>query len=98
MFSCVQLHNLKSACCQEAVAAYTQKHFPIKALPGEASVAPFIGGCSHDWADSLGKSHDELFFAYFVDLTSLGSASSRYLARVCRIVADALAAGAERTS
>ncbi|CAE7673217.1 unnamed protein product, partial [Symbiodinium sp. CCMP2592] len=81
----------------EAVANYTQKKFPCKALPGEDAVMPYIRSCSADWADSENKSHEEIHFIYTADLTSLGSSCSRYLARVCRILGDALAAGAERS-
>ena len=83
---------------QEAVANYTQKKFPCKALPGEDAVMPYIRSCSTEWADAENKSHDEIHYIYIADLTSLGSACSRYLARICRILGDGLAAGAERTA
>lgn len=59
---------------------------------------PYIRSYSADWADAENKSHDEIHYIYVADLTSLGSSCSRYLARVCRILGDGLAAGAERTA
>ena len=82
---------------QDCVTAFTQKTFPTKALTGEDAVIPYVRNCSQDWADSLGKSNDDIYYIYLVDFASLGNASSRYLARACRIIGDALAAGAERT-
>ena len=59
---------------------------------------PYIRSCSTEWADAENRSHDEIHYIYIADLTSLGSACSRYLARICRILGDGLAAGAERTA
>lgn len=81
----------------EAVEKQADAQFPIRCLGLSDNVAPFVSSCASTWAEKQIIPACSLFTVYIANLTSLGSAASRGMKEVARLISDACAHNAQRT-
>ncbi|CAJ1363954.1 unnamed protein product, partial [Effrenium voratum] len=81
----------------KAVEKQADAQFPIRCLGLSDNVAPFVSSCASTWAEKQIIPACSLFTVYIANLTSLGSAASRGMKEVARLISDACAHNAQRT-